>query len=174
MMWLLTYCHGHPQRVHIKVNKRESTKLSYMFWSGQCEDAPPKVGGLPPLKREPQNCLFLVALQRFKREYICNKMRYIQTENGFSTAKVFLQELQRAASGLKYRTQTMPTVSGIRQTAFSCASQHALALLAVRDSTGISVRESATSVGWVGTGQVHKAESRASLILYSMEVVHTD
>ena len=36
------------------------------------------------------------------------------------------------------------------------------------------MRESATNVGWVGTGQVHKASSGASLILYSTQVVHAN
>jgi len=64
-----------------------------------------------------------------------------------SFLQLILQELQRASRGLKYRTRTMRTVSGTLQTAFNCASQHVMTILTVLDSTGFSVRESATSVG---------------------------
>jgi len=79
--------------------------------------------------------------------------------------------LQHVSGGLHNRTQTMLEVEGTLQQPSNCASQHALALLSVMDSTGFHKRHRVYSVGWVGLGQVNKATRRASLIMLSTGIV---
>jgi len=55
--------------------------------------------------------------------------------------------LQHVSCGLHNRTQTMLEVDGTLQQPSNCASQHALALLSVTDSTGFHTRHKVISAG---------------------------